>query len=102
MLMLILATLIMSAVVGFVVSGGHEFFLSFAGQTLHVLLSVVCFTLIGIAFWRFGWKVGAIDFVLVLIAGNVASSFHQHLSKIRERSSVNKLDFSRATRQKRT
>jgi hypothetical protein len=44
-------------------------------------LSIVCFTLVGIAFWRFGWKIGVIDLVLLFIAANVAFSFCGHLTK---------------------
>ena len=80
MLLLILATLIVSVITGFVFSVGDGFISGLTGQMLHGLLSIVGFTLVGIAFWRFGWKVGAVDFVLLLIAGNIAFSVHRYLS----------------------
>lgn len=80
MLLLILVTMIVGAVTGFVFSVGGSFRLGLAGQMLHGLLSIVGFTLVGIAFWRFGWKVGATDFVLLLISGNIAFSLHRPLS----------------------
>lgn len=71
MVLLIVGTLIMGAITGFVVSKAGVFFWRLPGQILHGLLTIVCFALVAVAFWRFGWKVGAIDLVLLLIAGNI-------------------------------
>jgi hypothetical protein len=40
-----------------------------------------CFTLVGVAFWRFGWKIGLLDFLLVFIASNVGLRWHKYLRK---------------------
>lgn len=81
MVLLIVSTLITSAILGVMVSNERAFFCGLAGQILHGSLSIVCFGLVGVAFWRFGWKIGVIDLVLIFIAGNVALSFCGHLSK---------------------
>jgi hypothetical protein len=71
MLLFLVGTLFISAITGIVVSSEREFISGLAGQLLHGLLSVACFTLVGIAFWRFGWKISMIDLALVFIAGNI-------------------------------
>lgn len=81
MVLLIVSTLIMSAIAGVIVSNEGDFFWGLASQILHGSLSIVCFGLVGIAFWRFGWKIGMIDLVLIFIAGNLALSFCGHLRK---------------------
>ncbi len=81
MVLLIVATLIISAITGAVVSSGGGFLSGLTGQVLHGLLSIVCFILVGVAFWRFGWKVGVIDLVLLFIAANLAFSFLGGLTK---------------------
>ena len=35
------------------------------------VLSIACFTLVGAAFWRFGWKIGLLDLFFAIIAANV-------------------------------
>jgi hypothetical protein len=50
---LIGATIILGAILGF----GEAFFWRLAGQIVHGALSIACFTLVGAAFWRFGWKI---------------------------------------------
>jgi hypothetical protein len=39
---------------------------------VHGALSVACLILVGVAFWRFGWKIGLLDFFLVIIAANAS------------------------------
>jgi hypothetical protein len=80
MVLLIVSTLIMGAITG-VFSNEGGFFWGLAGQILHGSLSIVCFGLVGVAFWRFGWKIGMIDLILIFIAGNVGLSFCEHLRK---------------------
>ena len=75
MVVLIVSTLIVSAITGVMVSNEEGFFWGLAGQILHGSLSIVCFGLVGVAFWCFGWKIGMIDLVLIFIAGNVGLSF---------------------------
>jgi len=31
------------------------------------VLSIACFTLVGAAFWRFGWKIGLLDWFWLLL-----------------------------------
>ena len=81
MLLLLIGTLIISAITGAVVSSEAGFFLGATGQVLHGLLSIICFTLVGVAFWRFGWKIGVIDLVFLFIGGNAAFSFCGRLTK---------------------
>ena len=81
MVLLIVSTLIVSAITGVIVSNEGDFFWGLAGQILHGSLSMVCFGLVGIAFWRFGWKIGTIDLFLIFIAGNLGLSFCGHLKK---------------------
>jgi hypothetical protein len=81
MVLLLVCTLIIGGMTGTVVFNERGFFLGLTGQVLHGLLSIVCFTLVGVAFWRFGWKIGVIDLVLLFIAANVAFSFCGHLTK---------------------
>ena len=79
--LLISSTLIIGAITGFVFFSGGEFFFGFAGQAVHGLFSTVCFALVGVAFWCFGWKVGVINLVLVVIAANAGLSFRRHFRK---------------------
>ena len=46
------------------------FFRTLGGQIVHGVLSIACLVLVGVAFWRFGWKIGLLDFFLVIIAAN--------------------------------
>jgi len=75
MVLLIVSTLIVGAVTGIMVFYERVFLRGLAGQLLHGLLIILCFGLVGLAYWRFGWKIGVINLVLILIAGNVALSF---------------------------
>jgi hypothetical protein len=69
------------AITGFVFFTEGEFIWGVAGQVAHGLLSIVCFALVGIAFLRFGWKVGVVDLGLLLIASNTALTFSRYLRK---------------------
>ena len=59
----------------------EAFFWRLAGQIVHGALSIACFTLVGAAFWRFGWKIGLLDLLLVFIASNVGLRLHKYLRK---------------------
>ncbi|HMH03209.1 MAG TPA: hypothetical protein VK556_03305 [Candidatus Udaeobacter sp.] len=50
------------------------FFRTLGGQILHGMLSIACLVLVGVAFWRFGWKIGLLDLFLVIIAANAGPS----------------------------
>jgi uncharacterized membrane protein SpoIIM required for sporulation len=79
MVLLISSTLIIGVITGFAFFHERELFHGVAGQVLHGLLSIVCFALIGVAFLRFGWKVGVIDLALLLIASNVGLTFSTYV-----------------------
>ena len=81
MVLLISSTLIIGTITGFVFFNEGDLFHGVAGQVLHGLLSIVCFALVGVAFWRFGWEVGVIDLALLLIASNVGLTFYTYVRK---------------------
>jgi len=72
--LLISSPIIIAAIIGFVFFNKNQFFRGVAGQVVHGLLSFACFALVGVTFWRFGWKVGVIDLCLLLIVSNIACS----------------------------
>jgi hypothetical protein len=74
---LIGATIILGAILGF----GEAFFGRLAGQIVHGALSIAFFTLVGAALWRFGWKIGLLDLLLVFIASNLGLRLHKYLRK---------------------
>jgi hypothetical protein len=71
------ATIIPGAITGFVGLSKGAFLRTLGGQIAHGVLSIACFILVGIAFWRFGWKVGLLDFLLVIIGSNVGLALHR-------------------------
>ena len=79
MVLLISSTIIFAAIIGFVFFNEDQFFRGVAGQVVHGLLSTVCFALVGVAFWRFGWKVGVIDVALLFMASNIGLTFSGYL-----------------------
>jgi hypothetical protein len=81
MVLLVISTLIIAAMAGFMSLTGGELLCGVAGQVAHGLLSIMCFALVGVAFWRFGWRFGGVDLVLVLIVANASLSFCRYLSK---------------------
>ena len=48
-----------------------SFFRTLGGQIVHGVLSIGCFVLVGAAFWRFSWKIGLLDFFLVIVGSNI-------------------------------
>ena len=81
MVWLISSTLIIGAITGFVFFNEGELFNGVAGQVLHGLFSIVCFALVGVAFLRFGWKIGVVDLTLVFIVSNASLSFCRYFRK---------------------
>jgi hypothetical protein len=81
MVLLISSTLIIGTITGFVFFNEGELFHGVAGQVLNGLLSIICFALVGVAFWRFGWKVGVIDLALLFITSNIALTFYTYVRK---------------------
>ena len=80
LLCLIAATIIFGAIEGFAYFNDEESFSGLGGQIVHALLSIVCFTLVGAAFWRFGWKIGLLDLLLVFIASNVGLTLRRYFN----------------------
>jgi hypothetical protein len=63
-------TIILGVITGFVELSKAAFFRTLGGQIVQGLVSIACFILVGVAFWRFGWKIGLLDLFLVIIAAN--------------------------------
>jgi hypothetical protein len=78
---LIGTTIILGAITGFADFSEGAFFRGLGGQIVHGMLSIACFILVGVAFWRFGWKIGLLDLLLVIIASNVGLTAHGYFSK---------------------
>jgi hypothetical protein len=71
------ATIILGAITGFVELSKGAFLRTFGGQIAQGVLSLACFIVVGIAFWRFGWKIGLLDLLVVIIASNVGLALHR-------------------------
>jgi hypothetical protein len=65
------ATILLGATVGFIELRKEAFFKTLGGQITQGMLSVACFILVGASFWRFGWRIGLLDFLLIIIGSNV-------------------------------
>ena len=63
-------TVILGMITGFADLNEGGFFRTLGGQIVHGMLSIACLVLVGVAFWRFGWKIGLLDLFLVIIAAN--------------------------------
>jgi hypothetical protein len=74
---LIGTTIILGAITGFVDFSEGAFFQGLGGQIVHGMLSIACLTLVGAAFWRFGWKIGLLDLLLVIIGSNLGLALHR-------------------------
>jgi hypothetical protein len=71
------ATIILGAITGFVELSKGAFLRTLGGQIAQGVLSLACFIVVGVAFWRFGWKIGLLDLLLVIIASNVGLALHR-------------------------
>jgi hypothetical protein len=74
------ATIILGAITGFVELSKGAFLRTLGGQIAQGVLSIACFIPVGIAFWRFGWKIGLLDLLLAsaraaAIRGQSAASY---------------------------
>jgi hypothetical protein len=81
MAFLIISTLILGAITGFAVFNQGSFWWGPVGQIVQGLLCIVCFALVGVAFWRFGWKFALLDLVLLFFVSNVGLTFYRYLRK---------------------
>lgn len=81
---LIGTTIILGAITGFA-DFSERAFLGvlgvIGGQIAHGVLSMACFTLVGAAFWCFGWKIGLIDLLVVFIASNLGLTLQGYFRK---------------------
>jgi ABC-type uncharacterized transport system permease subunit len=77
MVFLIIGTLILGAITGFAVFSEGEFWWGLGIRIIVGLLCIVCFALVGVTFWRFGWKFALLDLVLLFVASNVG--FYKYL-----------------------
>jgi hypothetical protein len=68
-------TVIVGMITGLADLNKREFFRTLGGQIVHGALSMACLVLVGVAFWRFGWKIGLLDLFLVIIAANASPTF---------------------------
>ena len=71
------ATIILGAITGFVELSKGAFVRTLGGQIVQGVLSIACVILVGVAFWRFGWKIGLLDLLLVIIASKVGVALHR-------------------------
>ena len=69
--LLIGTTVVLAMITRFADLDKGGFFRTLGGQIMHGALSIACLVLVGVAFWLFGWKIGLLDFFLVIIAANV-------------------------------
>jgi len=76
---LLSTTIMLGAITGFIELSKGAFFRTLVGQIVQGLISIACFILVGVAFWRFGWKIGLLDLLLVIIASNVGLALHRVL-----------------------
>lgn len=67
---LIGTTVILGMITRFADVHNGGFFKTPGGQIVHGVLSIGCLVLVGVTFWRFGWKIGVLDLFLVIIAAN--------------------------------
>jgi hypothetical protein len=71
------ATMLLGAVTGFLELSKAGSFKTLGGQIVQGMLGSACFIFVGVAFWRFGWKIGLLDLLLVIIASNVGLALHR-------------------------
>jgi UDP-N-acetylmuramyl pentapeptide phosphotransferase/UDP-N-acetylglucosamine-1-phosphate transferase len=78
---LIAATIMFGAIEGFAYFNEELPFLGLGGQIVHGALTIACLILVGVAFWRFGWKIGLLDLLLVFIASQVGLMLRRYFRK---------------------
>jgi hypothetical protein len=71
------ASIILGALTGFANFSEGAFFRTLGGQILQGMLSMACLILVGVAFCRFGWKMGLLDLLLVIIGAHLGLALHR-------------------------
>lgn len=74
-------SIILATITGFVDFSEGACFWGLGGQIVHGVLSIACFTLVGAAFLRFGWKTGVADLLLVFIASHLGLTVNGYFRK---------------------
>jgi hypothetical protein len=74
-------TIILAAITGFADFSEGACFWGLGGQIVHGVLSVACFTLVGAAFLRFGWKIGVFDLLLVFMTSHIGLTLQGYFRK---------------------
>jgi hypothetical protein len=71
----------LGAVTGFAVFSHGAFYRSVAGQVVQGVLSIACFALVVLAFWRHGWKIGVVEILVIFGAANAGLSVFRYFWK---------------------
>src|SRR5438105_13980508 len=78
---LIGTTIILGAITGFADSSEGEFSRRRGGQIVQGVFSISSFILVGVAYWRFGWKIDLIYLLFVIISFDIVRTVLRYLSK---------------------
>ena len=78
-------SLVLGVITGVALFSHGSFFHSMGGQIAQGILSLVCFALVVIAFWKCGWKIGLLEVFLILVASNIGLSIFKFVTKRIER-----------------
>ena len=78
-------SLVLGIITGVALFSQGSFFQSMGGQIAQGILSLACFALVVIAFWKFGWKIGLLEVFLILVASNLGLSIFKFVNKRIER-----------------
>ncbi|MGZ5004877.1 MAG: hypothetical protein ACXV8H_05095 [Chthoniobacterales bacterium] len=81
MWLLLIGSFLLAVLTGFGISSHGAFWYGAAGQVAQGLLSIACFAFIVLAFWRYGWKVGLLEAVVVIIGSNVGVSVFKRVAR---------------------
>lgn len=76
---LFLITFPIAIINGFGAFSQGSFWRGAIGQVITGVLSLLCFGLVGYAFWRFGWKAGLVEILVVFGGANIGLSIYNRL-----------------------
>ena len=66
---------------GFTLFSRGSVFSTATGQVIQGLLSILCFLMIGIGFYRYGWRVGSGAILAVFVGTNIGVTILKMLTK---------------------
>ncbi len=75
------ASFVVGVVTGLALFSQGSFFHSIGGQVVQGILSLVCFALVVVAFWKLGWKIGLLEILLILVATNIGLSIFKSVNR---------------------